>query len=228
MWAAARYFNDGVGSSRPKSLLFICLAESRKGKRRLVIVMISSNLLVRVLRIHDAAGRPLRAPTARSRSPGRRPGATRWHVRPVSSAPLIGSVGSAEGVNVTSPNTGAWASRSHNLSPSAKQRLWVARINQSIPGSRCARAGHELVDVALSVGAIDQPGVGQVRGQLGAVLETFQPMHALLGLDRPMPFIPAERRPGAGPQPSIQHTQRHLFRRDRQGVGCTYSPCCRR
>lgn len=40
MHAAARYFNDGVGSSRPKSLPFMCLAESRKGKSRLATVMI--------------------------------------------------------------------------------------------------------------------------------------------------------------------------------------------
>ena len=41
--AAARYFNDGVGSSRPKSLPFMCLAESRQGKSRLVTARISSN-----------------------------------------------------------------------------------------------------------------------------------------------------------------------------------------
>ena len=41
--ASARYFNDGVGSSRPTSLPFICLAEEVSGKSFFAISTISSN-----------------------------------------------------------------------------------------------------------------------------------------------------------------------------------------
>jgi len=41
--AAARYFNDGVGSSLPMSLPFICLADEVRGKSFFAISTISSN-----------------------------------------------------------------------------------------------------------------------------------------------------------------------------------------
>ena len=41
--ASARYFNDGVGSSLPMSLPFICLADEVRGKSFFAIATISSN-----------------------------------------------------------------------------------------------------------------------------------------------------------------------------------------
>ena len=43
--ASARYFSDGVGSSLPNSLPFICLAESLSGKSCFAITTISSSFL---------------------------------------------------------------------------------------------------------------------------------------------------------------------------------------
>jgi hypothetical protein len=59
------------------------------------------------------------------------------------------------------------------------------------------------VNVAFPVGDIDQPGVGQSLGQIGAVLEAGQLLHAFLGLDRLVPPVFPEGLPVARPQPGV-------------------------
>ncbi len=96
------------------------------------------------------------------------------------------------------------------------QAAVVGGPNQPVDARFSLRPDHELVNVAFPVGDVDQAGVGQGLRQFGAARKAFQPAHALLGLDRPMPLVFAEGRPVARPHPGIQHPQRHPVRRDRQ------------
>ena len=59
--------------------------------------------------------------------------------RTVSTTGRLGRPGRAGRVKQTSPNTAPCAKRSQRLSPSAKQRLGVAQISQSMPGQWPAR-----------------------------------------------------------------------------------------
>ena len=86
---------------------------------------------------------------------------------------------------------------------------------------------HEFVDIAFPVGDVDPAGVGQTRGQFGAAFEAFQPAHAFLSLNRPVPFS----------SPKVARSCAHSLASNTPSgapsgvtasVGWTYSPCCRR